>query len=133
MISLAIPERNLTFDYRRDLTSPADLIDAYLNKMTRPGPRHVFDCVAFASPLDKAHYNLPLFDKAKLEHALLVARHAKVSEDYLDMHCNVFTLDSFKLCWEVISTLELVPLSLHASFEPRGDALGEFVVILRRS
>lgn len=129
-ICLAIPEKTRTFDYRRALSTPADLIDAYVRKLQRPGARQVFDHEAFWSPVDRKREHLPVLDDQRLRDALAAARSAE-SGTYHDAHCHVFTLPSFLECWEVIARLKLVPLALAEAFEPL-PGWDEFIVILRK-
>ena len=131
LIALALPERALCFDHRRDLTRPADLIEAWLARRDRPSPRHVFDHVAFVSPLHLGAAAPALPDRARLEQALVAARAVAERGVYHDAHCNVFTVASFRQCWAVIDALKLLPLELVAVHEPYpgGD---EFIVNLRK-
>ena len=48
ILSLAIPDKRFCFDYRRDLTKPADILEAYLRRSRKPSPRQVFDHLASA-------------------------------------------------------------------------------------
>ncbi len=130
-ISLALPERALCFDHRRELTRPADLIEAWIARLDRPSPRHVFDHVAFVSPLHLGTDGPALPDRARLDAALAAAR-LTAEGQYVDAHCNVFTTASFRQCWAVIDRLGLLPLELVAVHEPYpgGD---EFIVNLRRT
>lgn len=130
VISLALPERSLCFDHRRALTRPADLIDAWIAKLDRPSPRHVFDHVAFVSPLHLGNDLPALPDRERLEQALAAAR-LTAGGQYVDAHCNVFTVASFRQCWAVIDALRLLPLELVKVHDPYpgGD---EFIVNLRR-
>ena len=130
-ISLALPERSLCFDHRREPTRPADLIDAWIARLDRPSPRQVFDHVAFISPLHLGTDLPALPDRARLADALDAARRTAAGE-YIDAHCNVFTAASFRQCWAVIDSLGLLPLELAALHDPYpgGD---EFIVNLRRT
>jgi SAM-dependent methyltransferase len=130
-ICLAIPEQTLTFDYRRALSKPADLIDAYVRRLQRPGPGQVFDSLAYTSPIERKGEHPPPPDDDRLRLALDAARSAE-GGTYHDVHCHVFTRPSFLESWDVIARLNLLPLAVAESFEPLPGA-NEFVVILRKT
>lgn len=132
VVALVLPEQSKSFDYRRTATSPSDLIEAYVLDLRRPSTKQIFDHLAFASLYHLKDQNLPLYDTEKLNSALATAK--KVYEDgrYFDVHCNVFSVDSFKKCWDVINKLDLVPLTLEAVSAPYPPFYDEFVVTFKR-
>jgi 2-polyprenyl-3-methyl-5-hydroxy-6-metoxy-1,4-benzoquinol methylase len=131
IISLAIPERSRTFDHCRAVSQPADLIGAFIEKRRRPTARQIFDCKAFMSDLSERGTKDSQLDVYKLRSALWFAVQSEDSDAYFDVHCNVFTVESFMECWAVIKALELLPLELEKCFEPQENT-DEFIVILRK-
>lgn len=131
ILALALPERSLCFDYRRETTRPSDLIEAYLLKLDRPNIRQVFDHFAFASPILRRAQGLPPYDATTLGDALALARTVAEQGTYADVHCNVFTVEAFRQCWDVIDRMDLLPLDLAALHEPYPDG-DEFIVSFRR-
>ena len=126
-INLAVPEQTRTFDYRRSLTTPAQLLDAWMRKLDRPSFGQIFDhCVGIHHP------GSPEPDAImRTKEAFRIARAAECSGTYMDVHCHVWTYHSFLFCWEVISRLDILPLRLDASWPAEGKQ-GEFIVSLVR-
>jgi hypothetical protein len=134
VLSLAIPDHRRCFDALRSPTVTADLIDAYLTKPTIPTPRQVFDHYSSAvawrgfisweeeppfAELVPVHSEAEAFERAAA---------AVDSDDYLDVHCWVFTPASFGRLIAALQRLQLVPFSLEWCSETVG---GEFFATLR--
>ena len=132
IIALVLPEHARSFDYRRAFTRPSDLIEAYLLDLTRPNMRQVFDHVAFASPFFLRDQNLPLYDADKLKDALISAKNSAADGAYFDVHCNVWDVQHFLECWDVIDKLGLLPLKLRSQHEPYSPHYDEFIVTFRK-
>lgn len=134
IIGLALPDKRFCFDYKRRLTSPADMIDAYLLNFARPTPRMVFDhysnavhlegVIAWGEPQDPSLMK----NVHSLEEAYEKARQAAVEGNYLDIHCLVFTPTSFLNCIEVIGALGLLPFQIVEFYDSVGY---EFCVVLQ--
>ena len=122
-INLAIPEKTRTFDHRRALTQPAQLLDAWSRRLARPAFGQIFDHIAYACAVD-APAPPPLFQQA-----LAVASVVERSGEYADVHCHVWTCQSFLDCWGVIAELGILPLALDASW-PALPGANEFIVSL---
>jgi SAM-dependent methyltransferase len=123
-INLALPDMRRTFDHCRKLSTPADMIEAFERDFDRPRFRAVFDHIAtVANPPTVPDYRADL-----LRQALAVARIAE-SGEYVDVHCHVWTPESFRECWTVIDRLGLCRAKLEQIWEP-GSASNEFVVSL---
>jgi hypothetical protein len=137
ILSLAIPDKRYTFDVLRELTSPGTLVEAYLLKKRRPGPREIFDHVSLAAKVDaKAAWRKRL-DKRKLEHhgtIVTALEHAQANlstEDYCDVHVNIFTSASFIDLLETASRLGLFDFLIEDFFDTAFDTV-EFLVSLKR-
>lgn len=128
IIALVLPEQSRSFDYRRAFTRPSDLIEAYLLNLTRPNMRQVFDHVAFASPFSLHDHNSPLYNADKLKDALISAKSSAMNSAYFDVHCNVWNVQHFLECWDVIDKLDLLPLKLRSQYEPYPPHYDEFIV-----
>jgi ubiquinone/menaquinone biosynthesis C-methylase UbiE len=48
VLSLVIPDKRCCFDYHRQLTQVADVVDAFLHHSRKPSPRQVFDYISSA-------------------------------------------------------------------------------------
>ena len=123
-INLAIPNQATSFDNPRNLSRPADLLDAWARKVTRPTFAQVFDHVCLTRP--------PGQDPGDFTRRVRTAfASAMKSEEgaYVDVHCNVWTPESFQECWRVIDILGLLPLRLAEAFPPERQG-SEFIVSL---
>jgi len=126
LLSLAIPDKQRTFDFRRATAVPADLIDAFVRGLTRPSPRQVFDHVATVTPIAHPADISPERIRDALAHARAV--HAD-SNHYVDVHCHVFTQQSFLAVFELLSHTGLLPVKLRRFFPTRPGTI-EFIVSL---
>jgi hypothetical protein len=110
-INLTLPEMTRTFDYRRRLTTAADLVEAFERHWRWPRLRHVFDHISnVAHPPARADQTA-----GALQQALRVARIAEAGE-YVDVHCHVWTYESFLETWQIIERLELCCAKLERSW-----------------
>jgi SAM-dependent methyltransferase len=127
-VNLAIPDREQTFDHARALSRPADMLDAWSRGLTQPCFSQIFDHVMLARPPgtppgDMAHHARVAFDTA-----VKAGREGQ----YVDVHCHVWTFESFLACWQVIEGLGIVPLRLADAY-PSEPHAGEFIVSLVRT
>lgn len=125
-INLAVPEKTRTFDHRRALTQPAQLLDAWSRRLVRPAFGQIFDHVAYACAIDTAA------PSPALRQAFEVARLVERSGEYADVHCHVWTHQSFLDCWDVVAELGVLPLRLDASW-PALPGANEFIVSLAKT
>jgi SAM-dependent methyltransferase len=123
--SLALPHRDRTFDARRQLSTFEDLLAAHIMKLTRPSAHqilgHMFGVSDFWNIGLKKPENL-----AELHNAINVARSAE-SGAYVDIHCSVFTPDSFQECYTLMEACGLAKLRLSSVTSTESD---EFFVSL---
>ncbi len=135
--SFAIPNKRYTFDYRRRLTEPADVIGAYLQRLRKPSARQIFDFHSQAVEIDSlAAWEKPPGDlEVKAIHtpqgALAVTREAAASDAYHDVHCWVFTPASFFRLLAGLSEIGLIDFEVAAFFDT-GFGEAEFFVALRK-
>ena len=101
ILSLAIPDKRYCFDRLRELTTAIDWIGAWLQKATRPTPVQILDAL---SNEVRHNGNIAWSEIVELHdlkygcpprEALRVALEAVDSNEYRDVHCWVFTPDSF--------------------------------------
>ena len=128
IVSLAVPDKERTFDHLRAVTRPADLIDAYVRQITRPSPRQVFDHITSVSEIGlEARPASPALIREAFAHALGVHH----SERYLDVHCHVFTQASFFEVFEIVAHTGILPFKLRR-FYPTRTGANEFIVSLQK-
>jgi len=126
IINMAVPHRDFTFDRMREVTRPSELIQASLDRRTRPNGGQVFDFIANVSFVGQ--------DDAKVRPDLISMAYkhawAATQDDfYMDAHCSVFTPQSFLECFEVISYTGLINFKLRKIW-PATTQGNEFIVSL---
>lgn len=141
ILSLIIPDKRYCFDINRTLTETSDLVDAYLRKLRQPSFRQVYDFKsrAILDMVDTvavwsrtADYtgvvrqDVPDPDVAALERC----RWMQTSDEFVDVHCHVFTPDSFMGLLEKLARLRLIHYEV-AAFVPTEPNTLEFYVSLR--
>lgn len=127
-INLGVPDKTMTFDHARRLTTPAELLEDHYRRLQRPSFRHIVDHMAGASthgsaPPDRATQ----VQRYKSAHA--VARHAEETNLYVDVHCHVWTPESWRECWDAVTALNLLPLRQEKVL-PTLRETGQFLVSL---
>lgn len=134
VLSLAIPDHRRCFDALRTPTVAADVVQAHLDHATVPSPRHVFDhyssAVLWRGQIGWGEE--PPFDELVHVHgeaeALERATAAVSKGEYIDVHCWVFTPQSFCRLMGSLQRLQLVPFSVESVTDTIG---GEFFATLR--
>ena len=123
------------------MTEVSDLVDAYLRRSRRPSYRQTYDFFskAIAGVVDApsvwagtADYSLAVrqdFDDPDMA-ALDACRNMQRSDQFMDVHCGVFTSDSFLDVFEKLARLNLVDYEV-AEFYPTEYNTLEFHVSLR--
>lgn len=147
VLSLAVPNKLSSFDYYRQTTSAAEIFDAWVRGASAPSPKQIFDCLSMAA-VDTGQPGTRSFDldlplkKASLtyslEEAASYAIDTYVSGGYLDVHCSVFTPESFMEVIKVLIDLKLLNISVSEAIP--GESAGvpgslvssEFVVFLTK-
>jgi SAM-dependent methyltransferase len=134
VLSLAIPDHRRCFDALRTPTVAADVVQAHLDQATVPSPRHVFDhyssAVLWRGLIGWGEE--PPFDELVHVHgeaeAMERATAAATTGEYIDVHCWVFTPESFVRLMGSLQRLHLVLFSVESCSETIG---GEFFATLR--
>jgi hypothetical protein len=136
-LSLAIPDKRYMFDYFRNDTVLADLIDAHLRRLQHPSSRQIFDhlvnarnvsCTdAWSGTLQGQHVS----HVNTIEYAWREARAAAESGRYVECHCHVFTPASFFGLLRSFFELDLVDLKV-SQFWATAPNEAEFFVIMQR-
>ena len=141
ILSLVIPDKRYCFDINRSLTEVSDLVDANLRQLRQPSYRQAYDFYAKAingmvEPAavwaGTADYSLAVredFDDPDVA-ALDACRRMQNSDEFVDVHCHVFTPDSFLGLVEKLVQLDLIDYEV-AAFSPTEPNNLEFFVSLR--
>jgi 2-polyprenyl-3-methyl-5-hydroxy-6-metoxy-1,4-benzoquinol methylase len=96
---LAVPDRRYTFDYLRPVSTAADVVRASEEGLERPSRWQMLEAIFYHRPIQAADAW-----EGRLEEKLATARFtleealahaARAEREYVDVHCHVFTADSF--------------------------------------
>jgi hypothetical protein len=136
VLSLAIPDKRFTFDTHRRTSTISEMVEAYLLRSRRPNLRQIFDQVAFDLPVDT--YTLwrngirPIDNvEETLEAAFSETIKVQNEQFYKNVHCWVFTPESFLQSMYFISSLGLSKFEL-TEFWPTELGAGEFITVMRK-
>jgi len=138
VLSLAIPDKRYTFDLKREPTTLAALVEAYLLDRRRPSIRDVFDYTALVTHVDVAKAWSGSLDVDRLEHshsmelAWSAALRCRDSDDYIDIHVTVLTPRVLLELLASINRLGLLDFSVENFVDTARNEL-EFFVTLRRT
>jgi len=136
ILTLAIPDKRFCFDYCRQLTQPAEVIEAFLRKSRKPSLRQIFDFFSSVVCREGAFTWVsevnPAIDQLTPMHsdedAWKLTSQALAEDTYIDVHCWVFTPHSFFELLRALIQLELIDFKVAQFFETIGC---EFYVSLQ--
>ena len=136
ILSLVIPDKRCCFDYHRQLTQVADVVEAFLHHSRKPSPRQVFDYISSAVMYDGSiAWDCEIAiepQKIKPIHSELaawqLAQQSTLEAAYVDAHCWVFTPQSFFDLLKSLIHLELFDFKVEKYYETSGC---EFYVNLK--
>jgi SAM-dependent methyltransferase len=122
LVKLAVPDKEHTFDWRRADTTIAQLVSNNIRKLSKPCTRQIVDHLAFAS---SDRNNPPI----RLRYAIEAAQKALLSNEYRDVHCQVFSQSSFRELFLHLRAAKLIELELR-EFYPTRPGANEFIASL---
>jgi predicted SAM-dependent methyltransferase len=138
-LSLVVPDKRFTFDFRRNSSTLGEMVEAYLMKYRMPSIRQMFDHCADAVVVDKAeawrrdlsNEDLPKIvgDQYALPLAWQQALEISHAPRYIDSHCWIFTPASFLKRMDELAQLQLLPFRV-SFFETTNTGENEFFVHL---
>jgi SAM-dependent methyltransferase len=142
ILSLVVPDKRYCFDINRRTTDISELVDAHLRRLRRPSVKQIYDFISkeISGKVDTAAVWAGTADygdvvRSDVEDAdvaaLNLCREVEGSDEYVDVHCSVFTPDSFLELYERLARLGLVEFEI-AYFAPTEVNTLEFYVSLRR-
>lgn len=133
-LNLALPDRRFTFDFLRRESGLADTLNAYLLKPRTPLPISILDDVLNTTLVDNVkawtEAIAPQREPGRAAAALAAARVSIETGHYHDVHCWIFTCDTFLTLMAEIAEMGLLPFAC-ASFHPTALYEIEFFVSLR--
>jgi SAM-dependent methyltransferase len=137
-VRLIVPDRRFTFDYLREPTRFADIVNSYLVRARVPQPHSVLDFIMNIAPVDCVAAWQGRIDPSKLEKfhsfqsAMNLARDVIDNGTYHDVHCWVFTPKSFAQLFGKMAEAGLVDFACER-FHDTAQNTFEFFVSLRPS
>lgn len=142
ILSLVIPDKRYCFDLNRRTTDISEVVDSHLRQLRRPSFKQVYDFISkeITGQVDTAAIWAGTANYAETVRsdvanpdvaALQLCRSVANSEDFVDVHCNVFTPESFLELYEKLARLGLIDFEI-AYFAPTERNNLEFFVSLRR-
>jgi SAM-dependent methyltransferase len=126
ILSLVVPDKRYCFDYFSPLTTTGDVIDAWMEKRTRPSPGQIFDYFANSAKRGEAiaWANDGIGGATTLSHEFSEAKtffHKALDlKDYIDVHCWRFIPPSFELIISDLKKLDLLSLKINNKFGTSG-------------
>jgi hypothetical protein len=137
-VRLFIPDRRFSFDYLREETRLADVLNSYLVRARIPQPHIALDFLLNAATVDCSAAWESRIEPEKLEHffkfdeAMNIARDILDRRKYHDVHCWVFTPKSFAILMGRIAEAGLMEFACER-FHDTAPYTFEFFVSLRAS
>lgn len=137
-IRLAIPDQRYTFDYLRSETRIEAVLNSYLVRARIPQPLSILDHVINVVKVDVAQAWATRLDKESLEKhhsvsdAIRMASEAIERKTYHDVHCWVFTPESFATLMGELGAHGLINLECER-FSDTEENSNEFFVSMRQT
>lgn len=128
ILSIAVPDKRFTFDYLRQVTRTADVLEAYLYNSKKPSAGQVFDYKSkYVNRNCKFKWGIKevLLYEHSIDEAWEITRNSIVSNHYEDVHCWVFTELSFLDLLTTLINLNLFDFKIAKFFKRTGI---EFIV-----
>ena len=135
---LLVPDKRYTFDYLRDLSSTADVVDAFVEGRKKPSPGRVFEHFALGATVDAATACAGDIDPRALERyggvaaALDLGPRSHRDGTYVDTHCWVVTPQRFLEVLGDLAELGILRWKLALFADTRPDEV-DFGVVLERA
>jgi len=131
---LSVPDRGYTFDYYRTEDDAVDVVRASQDGLERPSKHHIAKHLYYFTNLDYrdvwAGKEPPPFEP-RMSFSEALDRAETLAETYTDVHCWVFSDQSFARMVDALESAGLVEWCVEAS-EPVQQGENEFRVLLRR-
>ena len=114
---IIVPDKRLTYDYFRNTSSIAEMIDAHVNKSTKHSLKNIIDHNLLQSNYHQSKHFFGIHDKKpnlsnhKDELDAVIDKYLN-SDQYIDTHAWTFTPRSFKENIETLNNLGYINLTL---------------------
>ncbi|MFK8022197.1 MAG: methyltransferase domain-containing protein [Pseudomonadales bacterium] len=115
LLFLSVPHKEYTFDKIRRVTTLVDVLECYDRELSAPTLHQVFEHIyqwrpIVAKDIWENHYE-HLLSKARfpIEEAMRRAVQATTTQPYVDVHCHVFTTESWDKLFIELKQLQRAP------------------------
>lgn len=136
-LRLAVPDKRFTFDYLRNTTTLAEVLDAYVCERIVPAPSRILDFALNSVEVDCQLAWTHQLNIGALKHmythaqAIKLARDARQHGAYHDVHCWVFTQTSFSSLMLELAKDGMIEFACERLLQPEPGTF-EFIVHLTR-
>lgn len=135
-VFLSVPDKRYTFDICRQTTTFVDVLRCHRDAMTKPSLYHILESLYFYRPVkaDSAWDGsaAALLNERRFSPREALARaEREAAKDYSDVHCHVYTRDSFCELFEELEELGVLALRPRA-IDQVVSGSNEFHVLLER-
>jgi hypothetical protein len=130
---LSVPDRRFTFDYFKPHTDAVDLIRAYDEKLVKPSKYQILRHLYYHAEVnhrDAWDGRYPPDHLHRLSFSEAIGKAQGLSEHYTDVHCYIFTNETFKRILDDLAESGLVPWSTSAVSDVNRNE-NEFRVLLQ--
>jgi SAM-dependent methyltransferase len=135
ILSLVIPDKRFTFDYLRPPSTASEMIEAHLLHPRSPTFRQVFDYLGSAVKVDVVEAWVAKLRPDHLEHIhtedIAWENAQRASVEYIDVHCWVFTPQSFFDAVRMLIRRDLFDYRVTSFFPTARNDLQFFVALER--
>lgn len=132
LIYLSVPDRRYTFDFYRRTSSLLEIIRAHEERLERPSMWQIADSIYYFTRIDMAAVwsgaSPPPFEP-RFTWPDTIARAERAARSYADVHCWVFTPESFKDIIAGLRECGLIDLRIR-HLDPPMHGTNEFAVFL---
>lgn len=132
-LALALPDRRFTFDFFKPVTDAVDWLRCHEECLERPSKWQILRHLYYHSVVSHQEIwegQLPTTHKKRINLADALAKADTLAHTYSDVHCSVFTFESFSKLMEDLSETDLVRWKIAASSDVQSGE-NEFLVLLR--
>jgi SAM-dependent methyltransferase len=137
VLFLAVPDKRYTFDFLRPLTSLAHILNDYYLSKNKANLEHIFEHIYLKREVtSKDIWQGEFEDKIRLGRYSLVEAYKRAmsyldSGEYIDVHCHVFTCESFVNIMIDISESGFIDYQI-VGVDEVAEPSNEFLIVMRK-
>jgi len=137
LLYLVIPDKRFTFDFLRQTTSISEVLAANLIKQQKPSLSQILDELVFASDhsITTGWADIPTGYAPKtsrsIAEAFQIAKNVQNRDSYFDVHCWIFTPQSFVNLIEQLIELKIINYRIQKIIETEYNEF-EFYCVLQK-